>query len=315
MLDSDVRDELLLSVVVPVRGAAEAFPQLPSVSPDRDLDEALEWVVVVDGVPSPALREWIDRASNAAAVVVHEVHHRDPGLARNEGLTLAQGRYVCFLDADDEALIASYIALARKLSSDAARIGVVGFRTVDETRHGKVVETSYPVAGRHCGWVDLRRRAAVWRFVFEREFLVSSGVQFQRGGYGEDLLFLAEVLGDVPEVFGVSTLGYTYRVHSQSQLTAKRPKGREVSGLLDEIGLRVATSRSMTAREVLSSWYSRIALIHYPELRGRVALDRKLIATGLLWSAADRLRGRAAQILEWVSSRRGVSASGGSETP
>ena len=315
MRHSDVGDhKRFLSVVVPVRGDAEDLRQLPTVSPQRGLEAALEWVIVVDGVPGPALREWIAVVSNVAAVLVHEVRHRDPGLARNEGLTLAQGRYVCFLDADDEASVASYVALATTLSLNTAPIGIVGFQVVDENRHGKVVETWYPAAGRHCGWADLRRRAAVWRFVFEREFLVSTGIQFPCGGYGEDLIFLAEVLSVVPEVFGVAALGYTYRIHSESQLTAQRSKAREASDILKVLGPLAEPPQTMTARAVLASWYARIALLHYRELRGRVTLDPRLVVTGLLWSAADRLCSRAVHLLEGVSSRTSISASDGSET-
>ena len=284
----DAEPAPLLSVVVPVAGQSVDFPQLLLVSSAVKADGALELVVVVDGEAGPAIRKWTEEAQHEPTVVVLQSRGHDPGLARNCGLEAATGKYVCFLDADDVANMSAFLELARLQAGKLAPIGVLGFQVRDEIDAGQIVESWYPASGTHCAWTDIQRRAAVWRFVFDRDLLLQSGVRFPSGGYGEDLLFLSRVFAQFPEAEGLHLCGYTYRVHSTAQLTARRPPVEATVSVLEDIREQISLSSSSAARLTLSSWYSRIALLQYVSLRTKVKLKRRLLASGLVWTAGQR---------------------------
>ncbi len=102
--------------------------------------EALEVLVVEDGSDS-GIEEWVESLPNAKYLR----HRENMGLpaARNTGLSLAEGKYVAFLDDDDEWLpekIKEQVALAE--SKPEADVVYCGNKIVNEK--GKLIKEGRP---------------------------------------------------------------------------------------------------------------------------------------------------------------------------
>jgi glycosyltransferase involved in cell wall biosynthesis len=292
----------LLSIIVPVLGGSTQIPQLRCATTVTKTDTSIELIVVVDGEPGATVSSWLNETGDDPSVVVIESGEHDPGLARNRGLEVATGEYLGFLDSDDLARLPLYLDLARGMSVSRDSIGVIGFQSFDEGKRSEIVEQWCPPTGVHCAWADIELRAAVWRFVFHRETLQRLGVTFPPGAYGEDLIFLAGVFTELPEAVGLAAIGYTYRLHSSSQLTARRPSADVVAQVLARIVDLFARNSTWASRRVLASWYARIALLHYGTIRKEVELDHRLLAVGLVSAAMHPWRRFLARVSRGMGS-------------
>lgn len=84
------------SVIVPCwRGAAPFLPKLFASIPEQDNLE----IIVVDNSEEPLRREEIK--SSRDFVFLHSEHNRHAGGSRNDGIEVAQGKWLIFADADD----------------------------------------------------------------------------------------------------------------------------------------------------------------------------------------------------------------------
>lgn len=94
----------VVSVIVPVYNALDYVGMaLESALNQGYRGEELEIIVVDDG-STDGSGELLDRfaAEHAEVTVIHQESSGGPGAPRNAGLDIARGRYVFFLDADDE---------------------------------------------------------------------------------------------------------------------------------------------------------------------------------------------------------------------
>ena len=89
----------------------------------QGLKEPFE-IVVVDNDPAGSARPVVDAAAAASAVPIRYVLEARPGIshARNTGVAHAAGRYIAFLDDDEEAepgWLAAYLGTIRRFPADA----------------------------------------------------------------------------------------------------------------------------------------------------------------------------------------------------
>jgi len=91
--------EVLLSIVVPFYNSAHKSERLLSTLRQLSAQD-VEVVLVDDGSNDATLQQFKNDAS--VAVLVLTQNNRGPGGARNTGLRSARGKYVLFVDSDDD---------------------------------------------------------------------------------------------------------------------------------------------------------------------------------------------------------------------
>lgn len=124
-----MRENPLISVIVPVY-KAEGFLDRCVESLGRQSYKNLEIILVDDGSPDkcPQLCDaWAQRDSR-----IRVIHKENGGLsdARNKGVQLARGEYICFVDSDDYVSQDHVEYLLRLLLDNNADISCGGFRYV-----------------------------------------------------------------------------------------------------------------------------------------------------------------------------------------
>lgn len=117
-----------VSVIIPCFRAAATLPRAIASILTQGID-ALEIILVDDASPDDTAEAAVALATRHSAItVLRRQVNGGPGPARNDGIRAARGRYIGFLDADDEYasgyLAAGMLLLDRDASLDACRTGI-----------------------------------------------------------------------------------------------------------------------------------------------------------------------------------------------
>ena len=189
-----------------------------------------------------------DGSTDGSSVILDEYSSKDnrikiitqsnagPSAARNNGLFIAQGEYIGFVDSDDFVEKDFYEKLynaAKESYADIACASVI--RENDKkkttlikynkrkTAHG--VKEKFELAGipKHC---------YIWNKIYNREKLKSAGIEFINGVYYEDMAYTPNVLASLDTVTAVPDTWYHYWKHPNSVIKKDTDKIRQDKLLL-----------------------------------------------------------------------------------
>ena len=200
------------SIIIPVYNATKYLrPCLDSVLSQTERD--WECVCVDDGSTDGSAAILDEYAAKESDFVV--VHGRKAGVsvARNKGLDIAKGEYVCFVDADDvveknwlkyydEAITAyapDVVRIRRPWWTDEPR-SIDNDRDLKEWCWGAFVKEGYP-----------------WTYAVRRE--VARKAQFPAGvAMSEDQLYAAKLVPHIHSAVQLGTCGYEHLLHACSAM-------------------------------------------------------------------------------------------------
>ncbi|MBP0458451.1 glycosyltransferase family 2 protein [Streptomyces montanisoli] len=179
--------------VTVVVGAYEAMPYLirclESVESQTLGPHRIELVAVNDG-STDGTGEYLDEFAARSAVptrVVHQANSGGPSGPRNVGLSMARGRFVFFLDADDyftDDALERMVAMADKAGTDVVLGKLAGVnRKAPNSMFKRTVERA-----------DIYNSRVIYTLsaekLFRRELLIRQGIRFDTSLYtGEDQMF------------------------------------------------------------------------------------------------------------------------------
>ena len=214
-----------LSIIIPVCNVEKYIgPCLESIYRQGLSDGDFEVIVVNDGSTDNSMKvvEGI-RLHHHNIQIIHQ-DHAGPSVCRNEGMEMAKGEYVLFVDSDDLLMDNGLTVLLKKALDTSADMVVADFmrlnddeitsvydsqvtdsQVVDKTGLDYYVEDYDPGVG-----------SFIWRILYKRTFLNENHIRLEPGVYYEDIPFLQECYLKAQRVIGVHLIYYIYRIRQRS---------------------------------------------------------------------------------------------------
>ncbi len=232
-----------LSVILPCYNVAQYIERaMDSIFSQSYKD--YEIIIVNDGSPDNLL-EVCQKWNSLDNVTILTTQNQGLSQARNEGLMVARGKYVYFMDPDDfilEGMFSRVVNLAEKGNYDAVHFGSIcveeyrGNYTYELkteaqefTNNKSIIENYLPKFiglgqkdfddwKKENPWHD-KEFSSVWRFVFKRSILIDNNIYFRRGvTLIEDRLFVSLFMLYAERVCNIPDIYYHYIMKSDGLL-------------------------------------------------------------------------------------------------
>jgi len=231
--------DVTLSAIIPISSLNYRLDRIQSWA--QKLNEAnLELIFVhdiQDANFSHNLRADLEKICNVNIKFV-EGSFRNPGAARNAGMSHATKEWVCFWDSDDFVLVTNFLKLIMEAEELNCEIALAPFIL----QHANGDTRDIPIGtGRPR---DLAKFPGLWRFAFRREIVADQ--RFESLSMAEDQLFLLMCSIYRHKIFLGSTPVYKYYVGSPGQITSDLDRVQDLGTAREKI---IALSRVLKGRD------------------------------------------------------------------
>lgn len=217
----------MISIITPVYNAVKYLPKTISCMLSQTYTD-WEWICVDDGSKDDSLMVLQEAAGKDSRIKV--IHQENGGVskARNTGLASATGKWVAFLDADDE-VTPNWIQSYAEAITDDVDIIFQGAKIITnkEEHFYKLGDAILTVTETIYEWQDHHHdMGSAWSKCIRKSVITNNGVHFSENiNNFEDWVFLISVLVYAHKCKTISATEYIYN-RLNSTITAKGQKRR-----------------------------------------------------------------------------------------
>lgn len=222
-------DRPTLSVVVPAFNASDFIERcLRSVLDQTDVE--LEVFVVDDGSNDETVQTIADAVKGDERVTVLTGHNQGPADARNRGVESARGRYITFVDADDEVLPGAYLTMVNSLERTGSDIATGSYMRIGKLGRSRPkltarVHARQRLAVRLDDMPELLEEPVLWNKVYRREFWIRHVGRMQGFANYEDQPPVYRALVAAAAIDVLTTDVYAWRL-AEGRNTRSRRKAK-----------------------------------------------------------------------------------------
>ncbi len=205
---------MLLSVIIPAYNCkATLSAAVISVAENFKDTE----IIIIDDGSTDITPDVIDSLkTHYSCISSKRITNSGPANARNEGIKLAAGEFVMFIDSDDTFEESTFRAVSENLDKDTDML-IFGFR---QNFMGRAEDRIYSLDSPFTvdEYYKNNLLNQVWNKAYKKDFLLNNNILFENYKYGEDRIFNADVLSRNPVVKTIPDVLYNYNIDKSVSL-------------------------------------------------------------------------------------------------
>lgn len=254
MEKNKVTEEKLISFIIPVYNTDiyQLDKCLKSIQQLKNIN--YEIIIVNDGSNLKNTKMYLKLIKNYMHIRYYEQKNKGVSVARNVGIENSKGKYLCFVDADDEIRINAIKNLNLKQNLDLIifDVKVIYIDYINSVnpwvRKSSIIclpiKNAGEVSGKDLMQFTLKDGLLNWVFgkLYLRSFLIKHNLKFDSMKMvGEDLDFVTKVISCSPKAYYIHTI---FSIYKNSFITGnKRIKDNPIVNLNNELELYYIRSR------------------------------------------------------------------------
>lgn len=183
--------DIEVSVIVPIHGVGKYLKKCLDSLVEQDFALPYEIICVSDNCNDDSdeiIDDFIKKYSEKFVTI--SVCNKNPSGTRNDGLKIARGKYVMFVDGDDSVLKSYISSLYNTVIKDDLDIGCANYYNVVEGNESKLIKEftsnfcikkeSSAAKARDAFALDVKMRGFVWNKIYKRQFLIDNNISFNK---------------------------------------------------------------------------------------------------------------------------------------
>lgn len=223
---------MFLSIIIPHYNLPQALLKrcIDSIMATELPTDCYEIIVVDDGSDTPPM--WINEIYSTSNIKLITGEHHCQGAARNTGISIAQGTYIQFIDADDTLqcnnAMEQCIAILQRENPDILRFSyrVCKGQSTDKKKKLQKIKYGNTISG--AVYMEQNNLpATVFCYFVKTELLRKKNILFTPDIYHEDEEFSTKLHYHAKTLIESNAPIYNYCIRENSTITAKSAKMRE----------------------------------------------------------------------------------------
>lgn len=213
-----------VSIIVPVYNGEKTIENCLKSLLEQSLKK-IEIIVIDDG-SCDKTAEILDSMQQKDPEILRVIHQENTGVwrARKNAITLAQGRYIGFCDADDIVEHQMYQVLFEKIVEQNAEIAVCSYQRYKEGQPVGKPEMQWPddvlEIGRETLGLLALVNTALWNKLYNAEILKKAVEFSEPPRIAEDMMMILSIIPYVKRIAFVEQAMYHYNVYDGSAMNS-----------------------------------------------------------------------------------------------
>lgn len=230
-----------VSIVIPIYNMEKYMEQCLDSILGQTLEE-IELVCVNDGSTDRSLEILEKYQKTTSKLNIINQENQGVGIARNNGIKAAKGKYIAFMDPDDYYLEPETLADLYE-AAEKNNVFICGGSLSEDHKNGQWIRkeflgiyTNYTFEEeKRISYKDYQFDYGFYRFIYNREFLIQNDIFFPPYIRFQDPPFFVKAMIQAGEFYALPRIAYCYRYGHQNLKWDERRISAVLHGFIDNL--------------------------------------------------------------------------------
>ena len=244
-----------VSVIIPMYNSEKTIRRTIN-SALRQTVSSLEVICVDDGSEDGTKSILKELSQEHSEIIILCQEHSGPGVARNQGIKSSKGKYIAFLDSDDEYVDETALEIMIKACNDNEAVICGSNRIVNENGidrdAGLFLGFKVPENGCFIEYSDYQKDYDYQSFVFDRSFILENGVEFPDYMRYEDPVFFLNAMSAAGKFYALPVTLYKYNFNKPDKFRLSGHVDHILRGITDNLRIGIKKGYKQIVNENLN---------------------------------------------------------------